>query len=122
MKLLPGEQIRTPLCVLMFWKGDVVRSQNLWRRWMFAHNIPRPGGKLPQPFTSICMGLQQSEAGEIKNIHSYIDNGVKQDYWWMDAGWYPCDGNWGKTGTWEPDPKRFPHGLESLPIMSTRRA
>jgi alpha-galactosidase len=114
LKLLPGEQIRTPLSVLMFWKGDVVRSQNLWRRWMFAHNIPRPGGKLPRPFTSICMGLQQSEAGEIKNIHSYIDNGVKQDYWWMDAGWYPCDGEWPKTGTWEPDPKRFPHGLRAV--------
>ena len=114
MKLLPGERIRTPLSVLMFWKGDAVRSQNLWRRWMFAHNIPRLGGKLPQPFTSICMGLQQSEAGEIKNIHSYIDNGVKQDYWWMDAGWYPCDGNWTKTGTWEPDPKRFPHGLRAV--------
>ena len=114
LKLLPGEEIRTPLAVLMFWKGDVLRSQNIWRQWMFAHNIPRPGGKLPEPFTSICMGLQQSEAGEIKNIHSYIDNGVKQDYWWMDAGWYPCDGSWVNTGTWEPDPKRFPHGLRAL--------
>lgn len=114
LKLLPGEQIRTPLSVLMFWKGDFIGAQNLWRHWMIAHNIPRPGGKLPAPITSICMGLQQSEEGEIKNIHSYIDNGVKQDYWWMDAGWYPCDGNWPKTGTWEPDPARFPHGLKSL--------
>jgi alpha-galactosidase len=114
LKLLPGEQIRTPLSVLMFWKGDIVRSQNLWRRWMFAHNVPRPGGKLPPPFTSICMGLQQSEAGEIKAMHSYLDNGVKQDYWWMDAGWYPCRGEWWNTGTWEPDPKRFPHGLKAV--------
>ena len=22
-------------------------AQNLWRRWMLAHNVPRPGGKLP---------------------------------------------------------------------------
>ncbi len=40
LKLLPGEEIRTPLVVLQFWRGDWVRSQNLWRRWMVAHNLP----------------------------------------------------------------------------------
>ena len=50
LKLLPNEEIRTPLSVLQFWKGgDWIRSQNVWRRWMIAHNIPRPGGKLPKP-------------------------------------------------------------------------
>ena len=33
------------------------------------------------------------------------------DYWWMDAGWYPCEGNWGKTGTWKVDQSRFPGGF-----------
>ena len=28
-------------------QGDRIRSQNVWRRWMLAHNLPRPGGKLP---------------------------------------------------------------------------
>ena len=46
-KLLPGEEIRTPLMVLQFWKGDRLRAQNIWRRWMIAHNVPRLGGKLP---------------------------------------------------------------------------
>jgi alpha-galactosidase len=32
----------------------------------------------------------------------------------MDAGWYPCAGNWPKTGTWEPDPQRFPRGLHAI--------
>ena len=32
----------------------------------------------------------------------------------MDAGWYPCDGQWPKTGTWEPDPERFPRGLRAI--------
>ena len=44
-KLLPGEEVRTPLVVMQFWKGgDWIRSQNIWRRWMIAHNMPRPGG------------------------------------------------------------------------------
>ena len=47
--LKPGEQIRTPLIALLFWQGtDVVQSQNLWRRWYMAHNMPRVDGK-PQP-------------------------------------------------------------------------
>ncbi|MBM4042149.1 MAG: hypothetical protein FJ290_26940, partial [Planctomycetes bacterium] len=37
-KLLPGEDVRSPLMVLQFWKGgDWIRAQNLWRRWMMAH-------------------------------------------------------------------------------------
>ncbi|MFI5377932.1 MAG: LamG-like jellyroll fold domain-containing protein [Tepidisphaerales bacterium] len=113
LKLLPGEQIRTPLVALQFWKGDRVRSQNIWRRWMIAHNLPRPAGKLPPPFTSSCMGLHQNEAGEIGYIDAYLKGGVKLDYWWMDAGWYPCR-DWPETGTWEPDPNRFPRGIRAV--------
>jgi len=48
-KLLPGEEIRSPLMVLQFWQGDYPRSQNVWRRWMMAHSMPKPGGRLPPP-------------------------------------------------------------------------
>jgi alpha-galactosidase len=112
-KLLPGEEVRSPLVALQFWKGDRIRSQNVWRRWMIAHNLPRPGGKLPPPFTSACMGLHQSEASEVAYIDAYLKGGVKLDYWWMDAGWYPCR-NWWETGTWEPDPQRFPKGIRAV--------
>ncbi|MCY3017895.1 MAG: alpha-galactosidase [Planctomycetota bacterium] len=112
-KLLPGEEVRSPLVVLQFWKGDRLRSQNIWRRWMIAHNLPRPGGKLPPPFTSACMGLHQSEASEIGYIDEYLKGGIKLDYWWMDAGWYPCR-DWPETGTWEPDPARFPKGIRAV--------
>ena len=55
--LEPNEEIRTPLIALLFWHGtDVMRAQNLWRRWMLAHNLPRPGGKLPSPIFSFCDG------------------------------------------------------------------
>ena len=48
-RLLPSEEVRTPLIAMLFWGGDWIRSQNIWRRWMIAHNLPRPGGKLPPP-------------------------------------------------------------------------
>ena len=32
----------------------------------------------------------------------------------MDAGWYPFKSGWWKTGTWDVDPGRFPHGFTPI--------
>lgn len=61
LRLHAGEEIRTPLVVLQFWNGDRVRSQNIWRRWMLAHNLPRHGGRLPQVQMSACSSHQFGE-------------------------------------------------------------
>ena len=120
LKLHPGEEIRTPLVVLQFYKGDWIGGQNIWRRWMIAHNLPRPGGKLLATSLMMCTsdfypGMQSTADGEKKYIDAYVNGGVKLDYWWIDAGWYPCDGaGWEKTGTWEPDPKRYPKGIREV--------
>ena len=121
LKLLPGEEIRTPLPVLLFWKGgDWVRAQNLWRRWMIAHNLPRPGGKLMEPRFSAAAnhlfpGYCASAADEIQSIKAYASHGVPIDMWWTDAGWYPCFGAWPKgVGTWEADKTRYPDGLKAV--------
>jgi alpha-galactosidase len=56
-----------------------------------------------------------NQAGEIEFIDRYLEEGIKLDYWWMDAGWYPCDGmGWPKVGTWEVDKKRYPDGLRGV--------
>jgi alpha-galactosidase len=48
-------------------------------------------------------------------IDRWIEEKIIPDYWWMDAGWYPCDPDgWGKTGTWEVDTRRFPKGLREV--------
>jgi alpha-galactosidase len=116
LKLHPGEEIRTPLVALQFTRsGDWVRAQNLWRRWMLAHNMPRPDGKPVLPHYGGCFGNIQPRAGEeIEQIDGLLRNGVKLDYWFIDAGWYPNDGSWVNVGTWEPDKTRFPHGLREV--------
>ena len=119
VSLRPGEQIRTPLMVSFFWQGtDVVRAQNLWRRWMLEHNLPRPGGQPPAPMMAFCSGgffegLKVSEASERQFIDILAREHIRLDYWWMDAGWYPCDA-WPRVGTWEPDPTRFPGGIKAV--------
>jgi len=126
-RLLPGEEVRSPLIVLQFWKGERLRSQNIFRRWMLAHNLPRSGGQpptrsggqLPPPHLAACSSHQYGEmvnadeASQILFIDRYLEEGLKLDYWWMDAGWYPGNG-WPNTGTWEVDKKRFPRGLRAI--------
>jgi alpha-galactosidase len=120
-KLLPGEEVRSPLMTLLFWKGDWVRAQNLWRRWMMAYAMPRPGGKLPPPQFVASSSRQYdeminaNETNQVMFINRYLEEGLKLDYWWMDAGWYVHHGGgWPRVGTWEVDTNRFPRGLRTV--------
>jgi alpha-galactosidase len=114
--LHPGEEVRTPLVGLQFYEGaDRVRSQNLWRRWMIAHNLPRPGGKpFPPVISASSLSFYDGAGDEIAMLKSCATRGLKFDYWWRDAGWYPCGNNWPSTGTWVPDPARYPKGLREV--------
>ena len=119
-KLLPGEEVRGPLVALQFYDGDWISAQNVWRRWMMAHNLPRVGGKLPPPqlaaepgvVTNIMMDANESNMRAL--LDRYLEERIPLDYWWMDAGWYPFKTGWWNTGTWDPDPQRFPRGLGAV--------
>lgn len=119
--LYPGEEVRGPRVVLLFYTGDKQHGQNLWRQWMLAHNLPHPHGAPPK--VPMLFGCSSHQYGEMVNantdtqimfIEKYIQRGFHLDYWWMDAGWYPCDGQWPKTGTWEVDETRFPGGFKPI--------
>ena len=121
-RLDPGEEIRTPLVALMFWTGDREQSQNRWRGWMYDHNLPRPGGRLPDPILEAASSaffaemFRATDRDQIEFIDRYLEEGVKLDYWWMDAGWYPNNGGtWQDLlGSWWPDRKRYPDGLRAI--------
>jgi alpha-galactosidase len=125
-RLLPGEEVRSPLMALLFWDGDWIAGQNQWRRWMVAHNLPRPGGKLPPPQLaggSNRQTIEMQEATERNQkelLARTLASGLPIDYWWMDAGWYVYEKNWSKTGNWDPDPQRFPHGF--TPVSAAAHA
>jgi alpha-galactosidase len=119
--LHPGERVRSPLVALQFYTGEFIRSQNIWRKWMREHNLPKLGGKVP---TSLFMAASShqftemtkaTEKNQIQFVNRYIEEGLKPDYWWMDAGWYKLyDDSWVYTGTWEIDPNRFPRGFKPI--------
>jgi len=119
-RLHPGEEVRGPLIAVVFYKGDRIEGQNIWRRWMVAHNIPRNNGQLPANSFAACTShefhemLNATEENQKHFIDRYFEEGFKPDYWWMDAGWYRQNGTWQNTGTWEADKIRFPNGLKPI--------
>ncbi len=119
-KLHPDESARTPLIVVQSYQGDWLRGQNVWRRWLVEHNLPRPQGQLPPPQMVACSShqfnemLNANEENQKLFIDRYLEEKFPLAYWWMDAGWYPNPGTWVSTGTWEVDKSRFPNGLRAI--------
>src|SRR5690348_10303075 len=79
LKLHPGEEIRSPLIALQFWKDrDWIDAQNIWRHWMIKHNLPRFGGKELAPAMFACSSHQfneminANETNQIQFIDRYL--------------------------------------------------
>lgn len=120
-KLHPGEEVRSPRIVLQFWKGDWIQAQNVWRRWMLAHNTPKPGGKPLKPIVAggnsgLFHYIGVTEENQKFFIDRYLEEKIDIDWWWVDAGWYHVREGypWLSYGTWEFDKKRFPNGLRPV--------
>jgi alpha-galactosidase len=122
--LYPGEEARSSMTVLQFYTGDRERGQNIWRQWFLKYNVPKFDGEIPKAFLA-ALNLGAHNMGQDPNynaaaqkyfIDRYFEEGIPLDYWWIDAAWYPFDYNngWWQVGTWEPDPVRFPNGLEEV--------
>jgi alpha-galactosidase len=119
LKLLPGEQIRTPRSLLLFWEGDRIGGQNQFRRFVLRHKTPQVGGRpaqLPIAATgwfAFGMGEEYSEANQIAFARLYKELGLDADTFWVDAGWF--EGGWPKgVGNWFPKKEAFPNGFKKL--------
>jgi alpha-galactosidase len=122
--LRPGEKFRTPRIMQLDWSGDLLTAHNKLRRFLLEHHTPRvEGAPISGPFS---MGLwgAVSTTGMLDRIAKFAEEGVRQEYLWVDAGWYGQDssyspnefeGDWYEyTGDWSVNPTRHPDGL--LPI------
>ncbi|MBQ8164184.1 MAG: alpha-galactosidase [Clostridia bacterium] len=127
--LKPGEKIRTALFAAAYYNvRNEYYATNYWRNWFIEHNMPKADkeGNSIQPFSTCCLasdtGLPNSD-GSISeryftwkpSLEKMIEEDVKVDFRWLDAGWYsrPDGGSeevmWGDViGTWELDPVKWP--------------
>ena len=117
-KLHPGEEVRSPKSVVQFYEGDWIHGQNIWRRWMLAHNMPRPHGQLPKPLTGTCIdgqftGMRSHARAQIEAMDQMMGMDLPLTHWWIDAGWYECR-EWPQVGNWRVDQTRYPHGIREV--------
>jgi alpha-galactosidase len=122
--LHPGEEIRSPRILLLFWSGDRIRGHNQLRRFLLTHHIPRRDGEPIIPpiaamgwfiFDPESPGVGVSEQNQIAFLRCFRERGIPIEDFWLDAGWYDNDGTWHRSvGNWYPNPRNFPHGLRPV--------
>ncbi|MDE0297297.1 MAG: alpha-galactosidase [Candidatus Poribacteria bacterium] len=116
LKLHPGEEIRTPRILLLFWESENrMRGHNLLRRFILAHRTPQQDGEpVTTSFSASGSPLNESnESNQIAFTKRYHELGLGVEYWWLDAGWF--DGGWPSgVGTWTIRKDHFPNGLKPL--------
>jgi len=118
LRLHPGESIRSPRILLLFWRGDDrIRGHNLLRRFILAHRSPKRDGR-PILGPLACNGGFQmfdeanraTEDNQIALARRFREFGLETEYWWIDAGWF--EGRWPNgVGNWIIRKDGFPRGL-----------
>ena len=120
LKLYPGEKIRTPRIMLLFWQGDdYLHGHNLLRRFILAHHTLQEDGKpVTVPLAASGSKIydianQATEQNQIALVERYVELGTAPEYLWLDAGWF--EGGWPNgVGNWFAKKDAFPNGLKAV--------
>lgn len=120
LRLHPGEKIRTPRMLLLPWEGDDPEAgNNLLRRLLIAHYLPRIDGELVMPPVAQCLQAyyyltgNAGEQYEMKALPRAAALGA--DTYWIDACWYGEKAEWWQAvGSWSVNRERFPNGLRPI--------
>ncbi len=114
LKLHPGEEIRTPRILTLFWQGEPRRGNNLLRQFILAHHRPTAGGKPVQaPITNANWGGTPA-ASHLANIRQIIAHDLPLDYYWIDAEWFGKGPWWKNPGNWEVKRDLYPQGFKPI--------
>jgi len=131
LTLYPGEEIRSPRVLALFWEGDRLESQNLLRRFLLTHHVPRRNGDVWRAPISFAVWGENRAQKQLKKLAWFAENRIPIDNFWIDAGWYG-DGEfnlgadtfgteWVKRGgDWWPNAGAYPEGMR--PIGEAARA
>ena len=125
LRLLPGEEIRTPRIMLLFWQGERMHGHNLLRQFVITHHSPRIDGRPTRVPVSLGTWGGNFAGKHIAHARWFKENNLPLDFLWVDAGWYGkddtkvgatvFDSNWSKlVGDWFPNPGYFPEGLKPV--------
>lgn len=116
--LHPGEEVRTPSMLALFYRGDRWRGQNLLRQFILAHHRPtRSGEPLRAPITCGNWGGTHVDV-HLDNVEKIIRERLPIEYYWIDAEWYgnpTGDASWPvNVGNWAVKTNLYPRGFKPL--------
>ena len=125
LKLLPGEEIRSPRMALLFWEGERMHGHNLWRQFVLAHHSPKVNGQRAQAPVSCATWGGNFADKHIEHGKWWKEQGLPLDFLWVDAGWFGADEAkaganvfnsqwWRYVGDWHANPGYFPEGLKPV--------
>ncbi len=123
--LRAGEEVSQPSIMLMFLEDNTpVRRQNIFRRFMREHIIPKEQGRpVVTPISCTTWGGMPAEL-HLRAIDEIKKHSLPYEIYWIDAGWYGPEGNvsadefspgWVEhTGNWSVNPSIYPEGFKPI--------
>ena len=117
LKLYPAEGIRTPRILMLFWRGDRIRGNNMLRRFILKHHRPKPNGKpLTLPILESSWG-GTAASEHLKNIKRIIEHDLPIECYWIDAEWFGQGSWWNQAGNWQVKQDLYPQGFKPISEM-----
>jgi alpha-galactosidase len=123
LRLEPGETIRTPRILQLYWNGgDRDEAHNQFRRTMLAHIVPQLDGRpVFPPVAHLSTSFYELNRTDETNTLSHLASirGLGFETFWLDAYWikggFPAGvGNYGFPLERVHAPDRFPNGLAPI--------
>lgn len=125
LSLYPKEEIRMPKICLLFWEGkDRMTGHNQFRQFILAYHTRKMNGNhVELPLSAFLARGGPSPCNEhvcatedycVTQIKRHQQFNIVPEVFWLDAGWYPCQGQWPNVGNWTPNKKNFPNGLKPV--------
>ncbi len=120
--LRPGETIRLPRILLVYWDGDdPQRGHNLYRQVAVKHYLPRIKGELvypiiahPSSYDELRNSNERNQTDIIRATHRAGLEGYWLDAYWFE-GYFPDGvGNWAIPIAQTIRKKDYPHGIRPL--------
>jgi alpha-galactosidase len=115
LTLAPGDTITLPRAVFTATTGDLDDAANQMHRFQRRYLVPQVKTNRP-PLVQFNTWFPLGAAVDIANATRAADAAaaVGAEVYVLDSGWY-TSGDWERTlGDYEPDPRKFPRGLEEL--------
>lgn len=123
--LNPGEKVRSPRMLMLYWAGDTLESNAQFRQLIYKHYVALQNDKKPLPtlYSNTCFTrgggwLNECDAeNQISLINAYAPLGLKAVI--TDAGWF--EGGWpAGAGNWTPRKDAYPEGMG--PVAAAAKA